>query len=593
MAPSFKSILFSLFKPRPRRHGPITPRDMVPANPARPSMAALDYDVLLLIMSYVAQLDPESLKNMSLACSGLYGAARFFQYSETRINVASDRAAESLQLVQTNYLAAVRSLHVTGCHIQDWDDTQPPSDRPVLAARERERDAWTTVGNLVPQMENLRHLHWSGSAIPDAVLDHLEQNSRIQLHLTLHVTLGRGATWQQTAPRLKQLQGRIAPNLASADITVSYIYPPFCTPVAHALRDLFLASPNLTAISLDIAPPRTDCIIHDRSRHRCGLGYTGGASLPPLHSLTITGYPFEIIPSTNLWECPRSLEMEYWARHTNWSALRHLELHCVRGHTEAIFLAKDLAPHLTARFKSAKFVRPPRNSMALGPDYLGPFFANLPPAVRLDELDISCFDALPYATDLLYDTALRTTPPLSSLRSLTLHRDPVCAREVALLREAFPRLERLSIVCCAGAPGEGEERECWAGGQWVAVFVELGWWEALRELEVAFVPQRGLRGVWFDRERAGGLVAGLNSESEGLSTARLRRMRFWVGVERQKGDDAVGMMGPRRRGPREGFEWVRDEGKGKIKGLVEVEGAATREDGEVGGWYHDVWDGRW
>ncbi len=384
MAPNRKSLFGfrSFFRGR-KCPLAIKPRNIRPENPTQPSLASLNFEILVLVVHHLHSLDPQSINSLALVCSDLYCKARYVQHSQTCIDISKPNAADRLQrIVRTNHLPAIRSLYVTGGPVERWDDTQSNPPR-----RKLELETWARLADTVPLMAGLRHLHWTGAAVPDSVLDHLDKHPQIRLHLSIAVDIRSGAQYA----RLKQLPARVR-NLSSACIKLRYTLAELCRPVTKALKELLLSSPQLTKLSLDIDYFREGCVDYGPEDLYYGLGLMEGERLPPLHELVVMAFPMGRLPmgpgtmiNSLDYPGPAETETEHWAEDMDWSQLRRFALYA-GSYAASLDLAGHLAPHLGSALEEVEFVFP--DGITRFQSAVDNFFAKLPDIVQLSSLDM-------------------------------------------------------------------------------------------------------------------------------------------------------------------------------------------------------------
>ena len=78
MAPSPKPLFgFRNFFRERKRPRAIKPRSLRLENPTQPFLASLDYEILVLVVHHLHNLDPQSINSLSLVYSDLYSKARY------------------------------------------------------------------------------------------------------------------------------------------------------------------------------------------------------------------------------------------------------------------------------------------------------------------------------------------------------------------------------------------------------------------------------------------------------------------------------------------------------------------------------------
>ncbi len=532
MAPSPKPLFgFRNFFRERKRPRAIKPRSLRPENHTQPSLASLDYEILVLVVHHLHNLDPQSINRLSLVCSDLYSKARYVQHSQTCIDISNGNAADRLQrIVRTNHLPAIRSLYVTGGPIEAWDEIRSPGPRG-LERRKRELETWARLADLVPLMAGLCNLHWTGAAIPDSVLDHLGKHPRIRLHLSLAVNIRRDAQYA----RLKQLPARVR-NLSSALIKLRYPSADICRPVTHALKNLLVSSPQLSKLSLDIDYPRGGCVSFGPETLYCGLGLRKGERLSPLHELVVMAYPMGRLPTgpglvINSLDYPGPVgtEMEYWAENMDWSQLRRLALYG-GPYAASLNLAEHLAPHLSSALEEAKFVFPGGNTASFT-SAIANFFAKLRGSVQLSSLD------MPSVRDLSLSSI--SAHASNTLRTLSVYREPLDVQELSLLRDALPHLECLTVVCARHV--DDVEPARWPYDTTLAT---LGTFLRLRHLTLCFAtgPPSDPHRPYLTFSSARDIFVHLQRQQQherqdGLATTRLQQVHLHSGLLRQGRDE--------------------------------------------------------
>jgi hypothetical protein len=319
--PWFRTLLYKCL----HRARTAKPREIKPRDRKKPSLATLNHNVITLVIDCLHDIDRQSLNSLALVCAALYAGARRAQQRDTSIDLHKDNAAERLDsIVRNGLLPAIRTLHV---HITRYFESSVSHVSPLSASQygkeylKAELAAWRQLSSLITLMPGLRDLYCAGAVLPDLVLEHLRNNSQVQLHLCLRIraypTYAGQHAWLARLPAT--LQG--AQNLSSLEIEL--VYPSFkaCRPITQvSLKKLLLSSPRLRALSLDIAHPREGRVVLGAEHDYCGFGLTNGETLPPLEELKVRGYPWGQQPFVPGWGInylgypePTGTEMEYWA----------------------------------------------------------------------------------------------------------------------------------------------------------------------------------------------------------------------------------------------------------------------------------------
>ncbi|KAK3899868.1 hypothetical protein C8A05DRAFT_36512 [Staphylotrichum tortipilum] len=406
---------------------PPAPRDGIsPRQPAL-GLGSLPQDLISMILAHLDDIDHSSLSNAALVCSALYGKARYHQHQVVWIDVGAEHARGRLQQMSDHsLLLAVRVLNVTvPDHIHLHVDHPPPAGNGPAS---EQLAAWNLLAGLIPSMSGLRQLRWKGTALPEAVVQHLAGNPHISLHLSLYAT-----------DRQSHLPGRLArlnllnqlpatvepafPNLSSLHIGLAYCSPELCRPVLQtALKHLLLSTPSLRSLSLNVFyDPDLSLPGRDAGRRQyCGLGFTAGeAPAAALEQLEVVRYPFGLVPTANpdlaqfgdimanVDGYPNPLpEGNYWAAHFDWARLRRLRLHTPAARLFAAFLVL------------------------------------LPASARLETLAVPGLESCAELANLAH-----LAHHAATLRSVTVYPLATCADDLATLRSALPRLETLGVVC--------------------------------------------------------------------------------------------------------------------------------------------------
>lgn len=419
-------------------------RNIKPRDAGKPSLATLNQDVATLVIRCLYDMDPDSVHDVALVCSELYVWARYVQHQHIYVNLARDHALDQLQSISRNgFLPAVRELY-----IKVDDRVKPPVDNvrdpPPKFRDDRKRlkrqvDAWHLLCNLIPQMSGLSHLHWKGAVLPDPVLEHLDKNPHTRLHLTIkHRTETRSGAnhHQEQLALLERLAVNISksPNLSSLEIKLENNTSEYARDMMQGpFKQLLVSSPALRSLSLRIGERQDGCVVGLLDPENCSFGLVNGeAPRNPLQELEIGGYH---------WGMPRHAatvtRMEYWRRTLDWSQLRRLVLH---DRTEiqyrSLQLAEFLAPHLVALEEIELGESLEENC----PQVISNFF-NLLASRKLTSI------SLPFLIPPSPSPTATLTAHAATLQSLTIHPSPLTSQEIIFVRDSFPQLMTLSLVC--------------------------------------------------------------------------------------------------------------------------------------------------
>lgn len=417
-----------------RRLTPIIPRQLEPCDHTKPSLANLNDDVILLVVEHLYHIEPQGIDDLALVCSALYCKARYVQHRDISIDLWGHYTVQRLQLIEQNgLLPAIRTLHVdVNRHIERFAGFSHHTyitkcDKEYL---EGQATAWAKLCDLVTLAQGLRDVYWDGPTISPGILEHLRRNPKLRLHLSFNVPTGHF----ERRELLKQLPASLegTANLRSLRATIMYPEARFCESITRVtLKKLLLSSPSLRVLSLDISRPGGRYMYYDELDY-CGVGLSGGETLPPLEELEVISYPWGQQPNDsgsgiNWRGYPdrTGKEMEYWARTLDWSKLRRLCLH-----DNSVPLAAHLAPQLTALQEIDFTFR------------------------SCDDVDVAIF--FNTISSILTSISLPLLPPngvsaiiahSSKLRSLSLNVFPPTNQDLALLRDGLPFLKDLAVAC--------------------------------------------------------------------------------------------------------------------------------------------------
>ncbi|KAF5012212.1 hypothetical protein FDECE_1728 [Fusarium decemcellulare] len=250
-------------------------RPAQPADPTRPSLAALSDDIVLYILDIV------------------------HDHRHLSIDLDRDGSVERLELASKNdLLPAVRTLEISG--------TGPlPS----------------TLGDLIQRMTGLRKVEWSAATITKPILETLQASAHTELDVSI-------------TNNTKQLLADLAESLAltSLSVNITYTTAQDCVQVTQPLKQVLLSCPNLRRLSLDLSRPIRGCVVSAPPAQYVGIGFAAGERPPPLQELRISSYPWGYRSSNpngggvNCIGYPEEgLEMDYWTDRFDWSRLTRLE----------------------------------------------------------------------------------------------------------------------------------------------------------------------------------------------------------------------------------------------------------------------------
>jgi hypothetical protein len=316
----------------------------VPLDPGRPSLAQLPDDVVLLVFSFVDDID---LRTIASLCSALYEKARLVQHRTVHIHLDKRRQARGrLDVLARNLLLpAVRVLEVSGSSNthQGGGEGQGQGE-----GNEDEDEILTRLADMLLSMTGLRDLHWRvPTPARRALLNHVP--TRTRMHTSV---VAMDEPHDQVRAFLAQLVDN--QNLFSLSLRVAFVDEHACRATMHALKQVLLSCPRLARIPLlYVGPPvRSPHGITDgpgSGAPYCGLGLSGGERPPALEELGVAHYPWGREPTAAL--AIRSIyctgypekgnEFQYWAEKFDWSRLRRL-------YGIPSYLALEMAPKLTA-----------------------------------------------------------------------------------------------------------------------------------------------------------------------------------------------------------------------------------------------------
>ncbi len=444
MGPKEKNIVRRLFR-RAKHLAPHTRqlRHPTPCDPTKPSLAALNNDILGLLVESLHDLDPQSVNSLALVCSALYHKARYVQLRDFSIDFDRVTIEGPLALLsQAASQPAVRTLRVQVSRFLYRRINQPnPFAENDIRHRRLELllSHWDQLGRLIPLMSGLRHLHWDGLVLPEPVLNHLRKNPQIQLHLCIVPHLRSSEENDRIHSLLKQLAGHLPdiPGFSELRFTLVHGGARDCQPLMSAfLKPVLVSCRQLKALALDISLLRSGCVSIGPDEDYHGLGLTNGEALPPLEDLEIVSYPWGQPEASGInWRGypePVGNEMHYWAQHTDWSRLRRLRLHDTFFDGASIHLAALIVSHLAALEEVD--LSSPFNQID---NSIPAFFAALPGTLTSIALSDLAESRISPATLILHAATLRT---------LSLPREPTPNADLALLRDGLPNLTCLTLV---------------------------------------------------------------------------------------------------------------------------------------------------
>ena len=394
------------------------PRPLQPLDPTRPCpIAKLSDDLILCIFDLVQATSPQSVADIVLLHPRFYTQARCVQHRRVVIDLDNGHevAARHLDLIKRDdLLAAVRELRVVG-----------RSREPNVQCL-----AW-----LVAMADGLTghcSIYWECNCIPKALLQSLRG---LCSHIRLHVV---ARDKDSCDPAVRQLLADLDGCTALVSITLdtAYLKAADRCELLRPLKQLLLTCPNLINLSLNMYWQNRQGSIPPHEHP--GLGFSGGEHpLRALESLTIHSYPWGLedgLGHAFRYPCA-GLEWNDWAENLDWSALQRLELTSHPLRPLERFVARALAPKLTAlrdlRFTTAR---------DFGGHTSEVFFEQLPSA--LEAISVSSLTAIGGIAGLA-----RHAP---TLRRLTVHQDDddssvLSAEALGELLEKVPHLEELGI----------------------------------------------------------------------------------------------------------------------------------------------------
>ncbi|KAH6962472.1 hypothetical protein BKA56DRAFT_174982 [Ilyonectria sp. MPI-CAGE-AT-0026] len=332
-----------------RGRGP-TPRDPMPLDPTRPSIAQLPEHIVRRILAWLHDVRPDTVRTVASLSASLYQLARSVQHTEVHVDLDESRhVLDRLDLIQRlDQLTAVRILRVNG---RGYNEGQE---------RERSTQILARLAVLLPSMTGLRHLYWHvGSTkknpftnsskrtavpIPTSILESLPRESR--LHTAVFCTETRGEHILEAHLQVRAFLKRLAAcqNLCTLDIQITFVEEEHCLRTMRELKQVLLSCPNLTRLPrIDVWYPRGGCFAYGPPMGDalyCGLGFSNGERPQPLTVLGLDYYPWgmEGLPSYQGYPAGSSkYEWDYWVDCFDWSRLERLHY---------------ISPHLTLRIAS-------------------------------------------------------------------------------------------------------------------------------------------------------------------------------------------------------------------------------------------------
>ncbi|KAF7557007.1 hypothetical protein G7Z17_g1006 [Cylindrodendrum hubeiense] len=319
----------------------IAPREPVPLDLARPSVAQLPDLVVRRILSFIYSLHPDDIRTVASLNTYLYQQARYVQHSHVHVNLDNCKhVLDRLYLIKRlNQLPGVRILQVSG---REYNEGQQESNEILVH-----------LAAMLPAMTGLRHLDWdvgwtgpgygkgtTSVPVPAPILAALP--TELRLHTSVFCTSTRESHFQARA-FLHRLVGN--ESLCTLSVRITFIEEQDCLETMVALKKVLLSCPNLTKLpQIDVWYPRGGCEGYGPSIAGgvyCGLGLSDGERPPALEELGMRDYPWGI-PGAS--QCQRytgeGYEWDCWAEKFDWSRL-------VRLNDVAPPLASAIAPKLT------------------------------------------------------------------------------------------------------------------------------------------------------------------------------------------------------------------------------------------------------
>lgn len=447
MAPNPKTVIRRLFR-RGKRSAPIPLRPLSPHDPSKPSLATLNGDVLGLVVESLHDVDPRSLNALALVCSALYHKARYVQLRDFSVDMNKDSRAGTLAfLSQSDLLPGVRTLRVQLSRFLHEHINKPnlfPGDDDRRGRLKLLMSHWDQLGRLIPLMSGLRHLHWTGLALPEPVLDHLRNKPQIQLHLDIKIDPHVISDENRPHSLLKQLAGDLPsiPGFSELRFTLIHSGAAMCCPLmADFLKPVLVSCRQIRTLALDMSFPRSGCVSLGPDVDYHGLGLANGEALPPLEDLEILSYPWGQQPTRGFnWRGypePVGNELHYWAQHMDWSRLRRLHLDDTHYDSFSIHLAALIGSQLTALEEVS--LSSPFNHID---NSIPGFFAALPGTLTSITLPDLARSLISPATLIVHAATLRT---------LALTDAPIPNADLAALRDGLPSLTSLTLVAAREA----------------------------------------------------------------------------------------------------------------------------------------------
>ncbi|CAG9973275.1 unnamed protein product [Clonostachys byssicola] len=310
----------------------IQTRQLIAADPTRPSIAQLPDPILRNILLCVKEARPEILPVIASLSSSLYEQARYVQHHEVHIDINNSKhVLDRLHLIQRlDQLVAIRVLRVDGERHPNDDDTM--------------REILDHLASLVPAMTGLRDVHWHAHQsrpllptfsvksldlhapipIPSSILVALTAECRVHTSLNCHAINEAHA---QTRTFLQGLEGN--QNLQTLSIRVLYTEEPMGAETMRGLTKVLLSCPNLTRIpKIHVWFPQGGCYAYGPTFEEgpyTGIYFPDGEMLNPLEELGMDLYPWGREGAR--WHRGyrlKGLEQDYWVKNFNWSHLRRL-----------------------------------------------------------------------------------------------------------------------------------------------------------------------------------------------------------------------------------------------------------------------------
>ena len=400
-------------------HTPLEARRPTRLDPARPSLADLPADIIMQITDLLQDVSPGSVVKLALVSTYFYPIARYAQHRHCHLDLNKASTCDRLRsMSQSGFLSAVRVLEISGRTFQDCPAL------PLLV-------------KMIPDLIGLRVLQWNVPSIADGIIKSLQRLPRARLHLVFSANAERDAG--VSAQVLKNLTNNS--NLSSMRMQVTYIKGKNLRDITRPIKEVLLSCPNLRKLSLDIAQPRTGCVVYEPSSEYGGLGFLEGERLPALEELDLFEYPWGHEPtaaeSSSVWAIAcvgypgKGTELDYWAENFDWSQLRRI-------YDRSGLFASKIACKLTG-LREVKFYsceQPLASATS--------FFENLPSSLESIIIPkISCVGVVPIKLHS------------ATLRHLEIHKnedwagewsgDVIADEDLANFRDSLPHLEDLAL----------------------------------------------------------------------------------------------------------------------------------------------------